>query len=424
MSDEQNETQEIQETTEVGQVEVDVDALFGQPGAENIMLPDDGSQEEKKPSFFSKEDVSIDFLDKKTTQTKTTTPASTEDEQEKPLTNDAEGDIDELNRLINDEEDSGNVGRPKLDKSALMDLTSKMIEEGTLYGFDDDKPLEDYSVQDYRALLEANFDEREAKLKERLPQEFFLSLPEELQIAAKYVADGGQDLKGLFKTLSEVTDVVELNMDNERDHPEIARQYLYATRFGSPEEIEDQIAEWEDLGVLNKKAGQFKPKLDKMQESIVANKLREQEMIKAQQENAAKAYMDDVYDVLVGGELDGIKLDKKTQSMLYSGLVQPNYPSMSGKPTNLLGHLLEKYQFVEPNHSLIAEALWLLQDPTGYKERIKQQGSAGATEEIVRKLKTEESRKSAASSVQEEKETRRPSSKRTIKRQGGGFFKR
>ena len=28
--------------------------------------------------------------------------------------------------------------------------------------------------------------------------------------------------------------------------------------------------------------------------------------------------------------------------MLYNGLVQPNYPSVSGTNTNLLGHLLEK----------------------------------------------------------------------------------
>jgi hypothetical protein len=59
------------------------------------------------------------------------------------------------------------------------------------------------------------------------------------------------------------------------------------------------------------------------------------------------------------------------QGLLFSGLVQPNYPSISGKPTNLLGHLLEKYQFVEPRHDLIAEALWLLADPNGYKGKVK-----------------------------------------------------
>ena len=83
--------------------------------------------------------------------------------------------------------------------------------------------------------------------------------------------------------------------------------------------------------------------------------------------------------------------------MLYSGLVQPNYPSISGKPTNMLGHLLEKYQFVEPRHDLIAEALWLLADPDGYKSKVRDQGTKAAIEKTVRQLKTEESRKITSS---------------------------
>ena len=85
-------------------------------------------------------------------------------------------------------------------------------------------------------------------------------------------------------------------------------------------------------------------------------KIQEQELKKKQQEQASKAYMKNVYDTLKDGKLGDIKVDRKTQAMLYHGLVQPNYPSVSGKNTNLLGHLLEKYQFVEPNYSLISEA--------------------------------------------------------------------
>jgi hypothetical protein len=147
-----------------------------------------------------------------------------------------------------------------------------------------------------------------------------------------------------------------------------------------------------------------------MKEKIVVRKLQEQEMKKRQQENAAKEYMDNVYNALKDGEIDGVKLDKKTQSFLYNGLVQPNYPSVSGRNTNLLGHLLEKYQFVEPNYSLITEALWLLSDPTGYKAKIMEKGSQKAIESTVRKLKTEESNKNT-SFVDTE-----PESKRKIQR--------
>ena len=63
------------------------------------------------------------------------------------------------------------------------------------------------------------------------------TLPEELQYAAQYVANGGTDLKGLFRTLAQVEEMRQLDPSDEYDQAEIARQYLYATNFGTPEEI-------------------------------------------------------------------------------------------------------------------------------------------------------------------------------------------
>jgi hypothetical protein len=314
-----------------------------------------------------------------------------------------------------------------VDKSGLFELAQKMIEEGSLVPFDDDKSLEEYTTKDFRELFEANFQERENKVKENVPKEFFNALPEELQIAAKYVADGGQDLKGLFRTLAQVEEMIQLDPTNEYDQAEIARQYLHTTGFGTPEEIEAEIQDWVDLGRLEQKANQFKPRLDRMQEEIVARQLAEQEQKKEQQAQAAKQYTDNVYNTLLTGELGGIKLDKKTQSQLYSGLVQPNYPSISGKPTNMLGHLLEKYQFVEPRHDLIAEALWLLSDPEGYKGRVREQGGKQATEKAVRMLKTEEARKTSTTARDDEQDDRRPSgnkTQRTIPRNTGNIFRK
>ena len=403
---------QVQDSTTVGSVDVNIDEMFGMPGAENVMLP--AEEEEKPKSVFSKETTDTSFLDK---------PVSKEEAAKKE---EVEETIAELDNLITQEEDAGNKGRPKIDKSGLAELAVKMIEEGTLIPFDDDKPLEEYTTKDFRELFEANFQERENAIRENTPKEFFNALPEELQYAAKYVADGGQDLKGLFRTLAQVEEMRQLDPDNEYDQEEIARQYLYATNFGSPEEIEEEINDWKDMDRLKQKANQFKPKLDRMQEEIVARQLAEQEVKKQQQEEAARVYTDNVYSTLVNGEIGGIRLDKKVQSMLYSGLVQPNYPSISGKPTNLLGHLLEKYQFVEPRHDLIAEALWLLADPNGYKSKIKEQGGKQATEKVVRQLKTEQSRK-ITSSVNDDREydtktrTSKPAQK-TLSR--GGFFKR
>jgi hypothetical protein len=401
---------QVQDSTKVEQVDVNIDEMFGMPGAENVMLPAD---EEKPKSMFSKETVDTTFLDK---------PASKEEVAKKE---EVEETIAELDNLITQEEDAGNKGRPKVDKSGLAELAIKMIEEGSLVPFDDDKPLEEYTTKDFRELFEANFQERENAVRENTPKEFFQALPEELQVAAKYVADGGQDLKGLFRTLAQVEEMYDLDTSNEYDQAEIARQYLYATQFGTPEEIELEVQEWHEMGRLQQKAEQFKPKLDRMQEEIVARKLAEQEYKKEQQASQAKAYQDSVYNTLSVGELGGLKLDRKVQSLLFSGLVQPNYPSISGKPTNLLGHLLEKYQFVEPRHDLIAEALWLLADPDGYKTKIKDQGGKQAVEKTVRQLKTEQSRK-LTSSVNDDREydnkTKTSKPQKTISR--SNMFKR
>ena len=404
------EEEQVKDSTTVEQVDVNIDDLFGMPGAENVMLP---SEEEKPKSLFSKEKVDTTFLDNKSPQ------------KEEAKAEVVEETIAELDNLITQEEDAGNKGRPKVDKSGLYELAQKMIDEGSLVPFDDDKPLEEYTTKDFRELFEANFQERENQIRENTPREFFQALPEELQIAAKYVADGGTDLKGLFRTLAHVEEMRSLDPEVEEDQVEIARQYLYATNFGTAEEIEQEIQDWQDLDRLAQKANQFKPKLDAMQEKIVARELAEQEAKREQQAKAAQQYTDNVYSTLVAGELGGIKLDKKTQSLLYSGLVQPNYPSISGKPTNLLGHLLEKYQFVEPRHDLIAEALWLLADPNGYKNRVREIGSREAVQRTVKQLKTEEGRKLVTSSNDYKEEERRTTStkpQKTISRTN--MFKR
>ncbi len=381
----ENPDNQVEDSTAVGQVDVNIDEIFGMPGAENVMLP---AEEEKPKSMFSKESVDTSFFDK---------TSNSEKSEDEPKPEEIESTINELNELITQEEDAGNKGRPKVDKSGLYDLAIKMIDEGTLIPFEDDKPLEEYTTKDFRELFEANFQEREEQVRRDTPREFFEALPEELQVAAKYVADGGTDLKGLFRTLAHVEEMRQLDPSDEYDQAEIARQYLHATQFGTPEEIEEEIQDWKDLNRLEQKANQFKPKLDAMQAEIVQQQLEEQEERKKLQAEQAKAYQENVYGTLSAGSIGGIKLDKKIQSLLFSGLVQPNYPSISGKPTNLLGHLLEKYQFVEPRHDLIAEALWLLADPNGYKNRVREQGSKQATEKVVKQLKTEQSRKLASS---------------------------
>jgi len=390
-------TQTSNAQTVVQEIDVDIDSLFdGAPGAESVVTPTDAPTD-VKPNIFSKPKTDLSFLDPGTETEK-------KEEKEEKKEEVTQEDIKDLLSDVDDAiEDEKTTGRPKVDKSGLVETMTKLIDEGLIIPFDDEKSMEEYSLKDWKELLEANFQEREKTIRQETPQKFFESLPEELQYAAKYVADGGQDLKGLFRALAHVEEFREMDPSDSNDQEFIVRNYLRATGFGNDDEIDEEISTWKDLGKLEQQAKKFKPKLDAMQEQVVAEQLSRQEEMKKQQQAAADAYVENVYEVLKTAEVNGLKLDKKTQAQLYSGLVQPQYPSISGRPTNLLGHLLEKYQFVEPNYSLIAEALWLLSDPDAYRQNLVKQGKNQAVEQTVRQLKTEQANKSA-SSVSEEEE--------------------
>jgi hypothetical protein len=395
--------------TSVQQVDLDIDSWLGAPGAESIVTPSTEEKKEQKPNIFSQGKFDTNFLDEEDDET--------EDAKKDINPEAAKTFIDDLVNVDEEEDDEDSSksrrGRPKTEKSGLVEFLKKRIESKEMFAFDDydekTQSLEDYlsglGEKDVEELWQANIDNLKQEVAAKTPQEFFESLPEELQYAAKYVADGGQDLRGLFQALAQVEQVRQLDPTNEYDQEGIVRSYLQATGFGSEDEIDEELATWRDLGVLEKKAKQFKPKLDQMQEEYVQAQLAEQENRKIQQEQAADAYMKNVFEALRPAEINGLKLDKKTQAQLYSGLVQPNYPSISGRPTNQLGHLLEKYQFVEPNYPLIAEALWLLSNPDEYRANLVKQGKNQAVEQTVRQLKTEQARKNV-STYQEEEDTR------------------
>lgn len=402
--------------TNVQQVDVDIDSLFdGAPGADSIVTPTDAPTE-IKPNIFTKKTTSLDFLDKEEESDDSTFNSKSNDS--KSISSEVKADLkdildDDVKPEDEEEVKPTKAGRPKTEKSGLVEFLKKRIESKEMFAFDDydetKESLDDYlsklGEKDVEELWQANIDNLKSEVASQTPKEFFESLPEELQYAAKYVADGGQDLKGLFAALAQVEQVREMNPDDENDQEMIVRQYLQATNFGSSDEIEEELSTWKDIGALEKKAKQFKPKLDRMQEQIVQAQLQEQEQRRQQQEAASQAYVQNVFEALRPAEINGLKLDKKTQAQLYSGLVQPQYPSISGRPTNLLGHLLEKYQYVDPNYPLIAEALWLLSDPDGYRNELKKQGKNAAVEQTVRQLKTEQARKNI-STYQEEEESK------------------
>lgn len=422
------------EKTNVQEVEFDnLEDLLG-VGSESIMVPNTSTtvDDNKKPGIFSQTTTDTTFLDKPivnnpapaaatTDATSTGEPASTP-----PAVEDLS--LENLNDLLEtsiEEAQKNPGGRPSLTKDVMIETANKLIEKGLLFPFDDGKKLEDYSQADWEELLEANFNEREERLLEEVPATFYQGLPNELKRAYEYVANGGTDLKNMFRALAAAEEVKELDPGSPEGQESIVRSYLQATKYGTSEEIEEEIEALRDRGDLQTKAERFKPRLDQMQEQLIQSRIQQQEKAKQQQEAQAKLYQDNVYSALSSGQLNGIKLDNKLQNMLFSGLVQPNYPSINGRQTNMLGHLLEKYQWVEPRHDLIAEALWLLADPDGYKSKLREGAEKSAMEKTVRQLKTEEATKISSSSTEDDdsnRTSREPS--RTLNRPKKNFFGR
>jgi len=413
-----NNNQTMESTVET--VDLDLNEIFdGAATAEGVTLPQEDSSKSKNNIFSKvKPDVDMSFADEDQEDDVT---AEGETVDAKPKFTKEEGE-DILNTFTDEEEDVDETPiKKEISKGNISHVFKTLIEKDKLIGFDDDRPLEEYTEKDWEELIDANLEEKARQIRNETPKQFFQSLPEELQIAARYVAEGGQDLRGLFQTLAQTEEVRSLDIKNERDQERIIYDYLTATGYGTAEEIAEEIEVWKDLGKLEQQAYKFKPKLDKMQEQVVAQKIEQQQLKKRQQELASQHYMENVYDTLKEGKINDLKVDRKTQAMLYNGLVQPNYPSVSGKNTNLLGHLLEKYQFVEPNYPLIAEALWLLADPNGFKAKIMEKGAHTAVEKTVRKLKTEQANSGGSSLGVQEREKEKDTSKRKIARPNNIF---
>jgi hypothetical protein len=418
-------TAENNQQTSVSSVSIEsIDDFLPMPGAESIVTSD---EEDEKLTIFSKpKSVDMSFLEKDTDDSDDDSEDS--DKKKKPTSADTESAFAELDAELEDEDPANGeekkAGRKKIDKSGMVETFSKLIEEGLIVPFEDDKALEDYSVKDWKELIQANFEEKEKAIREQTPKEFFESLPSELQYAAEYVAKGGTDMKGLFRALSQTEEVRSLDPRNDEHQEIIARQYLQATNFGGGDNelIEDQLQEWIEAGTIAKKAQQFKPKLDQMQEEVVQSKLAQQEQFRAEQQKKKEEYMENIYNTLKPSELNGVKIDSKRQKFLWDELTTVKYESMTGRPTNLLGKLLEDHQFGKsPRYDLIAETLWLLSDPDDYKENIRKQAKNEVTQDTVRKLKTEEARK-IASTVKDEEEDK-PSG-RKIPRPAANIFKR
>lgn len=354
----------------------------------------DETAEEVKMSIMSNPNLDIDIEP----------IISGENEEEgKTKNKEAEKIIDELLNINDEDKDaSGEQPTKKENKKSssateTLNVFKTLIDSNVLLPFEDTKPIEEYAPSDWVDLIKANIEDKQAQIKETVAKEIIDSYPEKMKIADRYIKAGGTDLVGLFSALAQTEKIESLDPNNETHQEHIVRQYLYATEFGDEELIEEQINEWTENKLLGKKAQVFKPKLDQINNSIIQDNIQKQEDLKKIQLKKREEYVNNIINVLKPGKVNDINIPADKRDYLYEELTKSKYQSLSGKKTNLLGKLLEDYQFgKEPRYDLIIEATMLLSDPDGYKEALIQKGKNEVTKDTVRKLKTEQERKEKA----------------------------
>jgi hypothetical protein len=403
-----------QENTEISQVTLDNQAvaeLLGIATGENVI-----TQTTEKKSFTRDTDEPLDAaaLEKEIADDKKKAADTVKAEADKKaaelLAVDKDKDksaADIIAEAQNEdtEEEKKKKGRPEFQKGGLQQLMSELIKEEKFVALDDPKPMEEWTKDDYKEFIELNLAHREDKVKEEIPVAFFDSLPEEFQTAFVYLenlkgAKGGytaQDVHHILRVVTQVADTTNLDVETEEGQEAIVRNYLQMRDNSSPEELDEEIASLKDKEELEKKAKQFKPKLDSAQQQRIEQNVKRVEQARRNAEAGAAEYMDNVFNTLAPKVLGGLKLDDKTQKGLYHALVLPKFTDMNGRQANEMAYLLESKQFGK-NRDLETVALvaWILKDKEGFLAKAREQGATAKVTETVKKLKIEQASRNAS----------------------------
>lgn len=188
---------------------------------------------------------------------------------------------------------------------------------------------------------------------------FYDSLPEEAQLLIQYILNEGTDVKDFMKTLIDGT--VDTDRMSDED---VVREYFKSKNF-SDQDIEDEIRLYKEKGVLGQKASKYRSEIENMSDNRLKEKIKEQEEIKKRKQEYTKWYAEELKKTLES-------FPANVRSDIAVGLLNSDKRSLSGHKINELYYLLEEYQIRKPDLKRVAEALWLLKDPDGFKNNIKE----------------------------------------------------
>jgi len=119
----------------------------------------------------------------------------------------------------------------------------------------------------------------------------------------------------------------------------------------------------------------------------VEAQVRIQEERRAQDEQLAQFYSENIHNTLKDNTLAGIKLDKKWARQLEANMTSTAPSPWNGQPVNYLGYGLHQAQFVKPDYEAVALAAWILNDKAGAIEAIGQRKANIQAEKDIKLIK-------------------------------------
>jgi hypothetical protein len=302
-------------------------------------------------------------------------------------------------------------------------IFENLIKDNILLPFEDEegnaKPVSKYTPEEVTELIKLNIQSSKDSGKEEALKEIKETFPEEFHSIVDYIKDGGTNVKEYMRSLIDVVDIKSLSPDEEEDREFIVHYYL-STKDMDDALIASNIEDWKSSGLLEKKAREFKPLLDKVVDSKIQQDLEYQKELKNKQIAIRQEFVNDMSGALSKDTLNGISVSKEIKSYLLDEITNAKYKTRSGRPTNLLGNLIEEYQFgKEKKPELILEALWLLSKPDEYKEFVRKKEVSVEAEKTFKKLKTNAQRTDKQLDIDTS-----GNNKKVIKRDKPNFLKR
>jgi hypothetical protein len=266
----------------------------------------------------------------------------------------------EIGQLKDLQEKAENVTSKK-ELNDLKDVISDLVEEGVIYPFDNDKEISEYSLQEIQELIKANIE----NIKEDVIERFTSSLPEPIQMAIEYaIEDKTEELPQVLRLMA---DAIEgKNALSSVSDEQKVKAWLMGKGI-EEEEAESLIRSYKSKGIFEDKLAIAEKELDSMIKSEFQKTIEQKKQIKEQKDKAFKEYVEGVSKTV-----SEMPLDKKVKKDILNGLTNLSYESMTGAKTNELYYLLEKYQFQDKKYDLVAKALWLLKDPEGFENYVRE----------------------------------------------------